>query len=49
MRTVELQHRKQAAPVVRRGIDRTIAFLNQELEEIDEDLTRRLRESPLTR
>ena len=49
MRTVELQHRKQAAPVVRRGIDRTIAFLNQELEEIDEDLTRRLRESPLWR
>ncbi len=49
MRTVELQHRKQAVPVVRRGIDRAIAFYNQELEEIDEDLTRRLRESPLWR
>ncbi len=49
MRTVELQHRRQAAPVVRRGIDRAIAFYNQELEEIDEDLTRRLRESPLWR
>ena len=49
MRAAEQQHRKQASPVVRHGVDRAIAFFNRELEEIDEDLTRRLRESPLWR
>ena len=49
MRAAEQQHRKQASPVVRHGVDRAIAFFNRELEEIDEDLTRRLRESPFWR
>ena len=49
MRTAEQQRRPQAPPFLRRSIDRTIAVFNQELADIDADLERRLRESPLWR
>ena len=49
MRTAEQQRRPQAPPFLQRSIDRTIAVFNQELADIDADLERRLRESPLWR
>ena len=49
MKTAEKNRRRQAMPVVRRRIDRIIAVLEEELNDIDSDLTSRLRESPLWR
>ncbi len=49
MRTTELQRRQRALPVVQRRIDRILATLEEELHELDSDLTQRLRESPLWR
>ena len=49
MRTAEQQRRPQAPPFLRRSIDRIIAVFNQELTDIDADLERRLRASPLWR
>ena len=49
MKTAEKNRRRQAMPVVRRRIDRVIAVLEEELNDIDSDLTSRLRESPLWR
>ena len=49
MRTTELQRRQRALPVVQLRIDRILATLEEELHELDGDLTQRLRESPLWR
>ena len=49
MRVAEQQRRQRALPVVRRRIDRVLAVLERELEDLDQDLTNRLRESPLWR
>lgn len=49
MRTAELQHRQRALPVVQRRIDRILAALDEELRDLDGELTQRLRESPLWR
>ena len=49
MRTTELQRRQRALPVVQHRIDRILATLEEELHELDSDLTQRLRESPLWR
>ena len=49
MRTSEQLCRRQALPAVRRSIEEVIAFLDQQLKEIDDDLGRRLRGSPLWR
>ena len=49
MRAAEQVRRQQALPVVQRRIDRVIALLDQELKEIDDDLSGRLRESPVWR
>ena len=49
MRTAEQQRRPQTPPFLQRSIDRTIAVFNQELTDIDADLERRLRASPLWR
>ena len=43
---VSEQVRRQALPVVQVRIDRVLALLKQELKEIDDDLSKRLRESP---
>ena len=48
MRTAE-QQRRQRALVVREGIEEVIALLNRQVKEIDDELGRRLRESPLWR
>ena len=47
MRTSEQLRRRQALPAVRKSIEEVIAFLDLQLKEIDDDLGRRLRESPL--
>lgn len=49
MRVAEQQRRQQSIPVVQQGIDRVLAVLEAELNEVDDDLGRRLRESPLWR
>ncbi len=49
MRTAELQHRQRTLPLVQHRIDRILAALEGELHELDSELTRRLRESPLWR
>ena len=49
MRTAEMNRRHQAMEVVRRRIERVIAMLEEELADIDTDLTSRLRQSPLWR
>ena len=49
MRVAEQQRRQRALPVVQRRIDRVLAVLELELQDIDKDLTDRLRESPLWR
>ena len=49
MRVSEQVRRQQALPVVQVRIDRVLALLKQELKEIDNDLSKRLRESPIWR
>ena len=49
MKVAEQQRRHRALPVVRRSIDQVIAILEQQLQDIDKDLTHRLRNSPLWR
>ena len=49
MRAAEQVRRRQALPLVQRRIDRVLALLEQELKEIDDDLSGRLRESPVWR
>ena len=49
MRVSEQVRRQQALPVVQVRIDRVLALLEQELKEIDDDLNKRLRESPIWR
>lgn len=49
MRTAEQLRRGTAVPAVRESIEEVIAFLNQQLKEVDEELGRRLRESPVWR
>lgn len=49
MKAAEQQRRQRALPVVQRRIDRVLAVLGHELEDLDQDLTSRLRESPLWR
>ena len=49
MRTAEKNRHRQAIAVVRRRINRVIAVLNKEINDIDSDLTSRLQESPLWR
>jgi transposase len=49
MRVAQQQRRRQALPVVQKGIDRIIAVLDQELADLDQDLGDRLRQSPLWR
>ena len=49
MRVSEQVRRQQALPVVQVRIDRVLALLKQELKEIDNDLSKRLRESPVWR
>lgn len=46
MKVAEQQRRQRAVPLVRQRIDRVIAVLDQELDDIDNDLGDRLRESP---
>ena len=49
MKTAEQHRRQRALPVVQRRIGRVLAVLERELEDLDQDLTNRLRESPLWR
>jgi transposase len=49
MHAAELQRRQRALPVVRPRIDRVLAVLELELEDLDGDLHDRLRQSPLWR
>ena len=49
MKVAEQQRRQRALPVVQRRIDRVLVVLEQELQDLDRDLTSRLRESPLWR
>lgn len=49
MHAAELQRRQRALPVVRQRIDRVLAVLEQELQDLDHDLGDRLRQSPLWR
>ncbi len=49
MHAAELQRRQRALPVVRQRIDRVLAVLEQELQDLDQDLGDRLRQSPLWR
>lgn len=49
MKTAEQQRRQRALPVVQERIDRVLAVLEQELRALDQDLTSRLRQSPLWR
>ena len=49
MRTAEQLRRRTALPAVRQSIEEVIAFLNQQLRDVDDDLGRRLRESPVWR
>lgn len=49
MRTAEQLRRRTAVPAVRQSIEEVITFLDQQLKDVDEDLGRRLRESPLWR
>ncbi|MCY4583247.1 MAG: IS110 family transposase [Chloroflexi bacterium] len=49
MRTAELQHRQRTLPVIQHRIDRIVAALEEELHDLDSELTQRLRESPLWR
>lgn len=49
MKTAEMNRRHRAMEVVRRRIERVIDLLDQEIKDIDTDLTSRLRQSPLWR
>ena len=49
MRAAEQVRRQQTLPVVQVCIDRVLALLKQELKEIDNDLSKRLRETPIWR
>lgn len=49
MHAAELQRRQRALPVVRQRIDRVLAVLEEELQDLDRDLHERLRQSPLWR
>ena len=49
MRAAEQMRRRQALPVVQARIDRVLGMLDKELKDIDDDLTSRLRESPMWR
>lgn len=49
MRTAEQSRRRLASPAVLASIDQVIVFLDRQLKEIDDDLGRRLRSSPLWR
>ena len=49
MRTAELQHRQRTLPIVQRRIDRFLAAFEEELRDLDSELTQRLRESPVWR
>ena len=49
MRTAELQHHQRTLPIVQRRIDRFLAALEEELRDLDSELTQRLRESPVWR
>lgn len=49
MKVAEQQRRRRALPVVQRRIDRVLAILDEELHDIDQDLSTRLQESPLWR
>ena len=49
MRVSEQVRRQQALPIVQVRIDRVLTLLEQELKEIDDDLSGRLRESPVWR
>lgn len=49
MKVAEQQRRDRALPVVRHRIDRILTALHQELEDLDRDITSRLRQSPLWR
>lgn len=49
MRTAEQLRRGTAVHAVRESIEEVIAFLDQQLKEVDEELGRRLRESPVWR
>ena len=49
MRAAEQVRRQQTLPVVQVRIDRVLALLKQELKEIDNDLSKRLRETPIWR
>ncbi|MDP2662919.1 MAG: IS110 family transposase [Dehalococcoidia bacterium] len=49
MHAAELQRRQRALPVVRHRIDRVVALLEQELQDLDMELRNRLRASPLWR
>ena len=49
MRTAEQLRRRMAVPAVHRSIDEVIGFLDSQLKELDDELGRRLRKSPLWR
>lgn len=49
MHAAELQRRQRGLPVVHQRIDRVLAVLEQELQDLDRDLQDRLRHSPLWR
>jgi transposase len=49
MHAAELQRRQRALPVVHQRIDRVLAVLEEELQDLDRDLHDRLRQSPLWR
>ncbi len=49
MRTAEQSRRRLASPAILQSINQVIAFLDRQLKEIDDDLERRLRSSPLWR
>ena len=49
MHAAELQRRQRALPVVHQRIDRVLAVLEQELQDLDTDLHDRLQQSPLWR
>lgn len=49
MKVAEQQRRQRALPVVQRQIELVLAVLQRQVQDIDKDLTARLRESPLWR
>ena len=49
MRTAEQLRRRTALPAIRRSIDEVIAFLDGRLKDVDDELGRRLRQSPVWR